>query len=103
MFNGDMFVFSKGSPYIFASRTGIVKLSIFNVKHYKKKDFVALNFRLAVNMLQLIYALKKHNCLPCPAFRFIAEITFGLFFELPGRIYGRVVTNNPPEALNHHP
>jgi hypothetical protein len=62
-------------------------------------------------MLQLIYALKKHNCLPCPAFhlninynkRFIAEITFALFFELPGRIYGRVVTNNPPEALNHHP
>jgi hypothetical protein len=35
--------------------------------------------------------------------RFIAEITFALFFELPGRIYGRVVTNNPPEALNHHP
>jgi hypothetical protein len=85
-----MFVFSKGSPYIFASRTGIVKLSIFNVKHYKKKDFVALNFRLAVNMLQLIYALKKHNnCLPCPAFRlninynkrFIAEITLLCFLN----------------------
>jgi hypothetical protein len=63
-------------------------------------------------MLLLIYALKKHNnCLPCPAFRlninynkrFIAEITLLCFFELPGRIYGRVVTNNPPEALNHHP
>jgi hypothetical protein len=30
-------------------------------KKEKKKDFLALNFRLAVNMLQLIYALKKHN------------------------------------------
>jgi hypothetical protein len=27
----------------------------------KKKDFLVQNFRLAVNMLQLIYALKKHN------------------------------------------
>jgi hypothetical protein len=27
----------------------------------KKKKHLALNFRLAVNMLQLIYALKKHN------------------------------------------
>jgi hypothetical protein len=38
--------------------------SIFNVKHCKernKKEVLALNFRLAVNMLQLIYALKKHN------------------------------------------
>jgi hypothetical protein len=39
--------------------------SIFNVKHCKerkkKKIFLAVNFRLAVNMLQLIYALKKHN------------------------------------------
>jgi hypothetical protein len=27
----------------------------------KKKKLLALNFRLAVNMLQLIYTLKKHN------------------------------------------
>jgi hypothetical protein len=27
----------------------------------KRKSFLALSFRLAVNMLQLIYALKKHN------------------------------------------
>jgi hypothetical protein len=27
----------------------------------KTKIFLALNFRLAVNMLQLIYALKKHK------------------------------------------
>jgi hypothetical protein len=37
----------------------------FDVKHCKerkkKKKFLAQNFRLAVNMLQLIYALKKHN------------------------------------------
>jgi hypothetical protein len=37
----------------------------FNVKHRKerkkKEIFLTLNFRLAVNMLQLIYALKKHN------------------------------------------
>jgi hypothetical protein len=37
----------------------------FNVKHCKgrkkRKIFLALNFRLAVNILQLIYALKKHN------------------------------------------
>jgi hypothetical protein len=91
MFNGDMFVFSKGSPYIFASRIGIVKLSIFNVKHYKKRKIsLDLNFRLAVSMLLLIYALKKHNnCLPCPAFRlninynkrFIAEITLLCFLN----------------------
>jgi hypothetical protein len=30
-------------------------------KKEKKKDFLAQNFMLAVNMLQLIYALKKHN------------------------------------------
>jgi hypothetical protein len=30
-------------------------------KKEKTKDFLALHFRLAVNMLQLIYALKKHN------------------------------------------
>jgi hypothetical protein len=30
-------------------------------KKEKKERFSALNFRLAVNMLQLIYALKKHN------------------------------------------
>jgi hypothetical protein len=38
--------------------------NIFNVKNCKerkKERFFALNFRLAVNMLQLIYALKKHN------------------------------------------
>jgi hypothetical protein len=37
--------------------------SILDVKHCKerkkKKKLLALNFRLAVNMLQLIYALKK--------------------------------------------
>jgi hypothetical protein len=27
----------------------------------KKKTFLALSFRLAVKMLQLIYAVKKHN------------------------------------------
>jgi hypothetical protein len=27
----------------------------------KERFFLAVNFRLAVNMLQLIYALKKHN------------------------------------------
>jgi hypothetical protein len=36
-----------------------------DVKHCKerkkKKYFLALNYRLAVNMLQLTYALKKHN------------------------------------------
>jgi hypothetical protein len=50
---------------IFASRIGIVKLFYFYYKTLqrkkKKKDFLALNFRLAVNMLRLIYALKKHN------------------------------------------
>jgi hypothetical protein len=30
-------------------------------KKEKKKDFFSLNFRLGVNMLQLIYALKKHT------------------------------------------
>jgi hypothetical protein len=30
-------------------------------KKEKKKDFSAQNFRLAVNMLQLIYALKNYN------------------------------------------
>jgi hypothetical protein len=30
-------------------------------KKEKKKDFLGCNFRLAVNMLQLIYALKKHH------------------------------------------
>jgi hypothetical protein len=48
--------------------------SIFNVKHCKerkKKTFLALNFRLAVNMLQLIYALKIQqltvsNAFPAP-------------------------------------
>jgi hypothetical protein len=30
-------------------------------KKEKKKDFSALNFRLAVNTLQLLYALKKQN------------------------------------------
>jgi hypothetical protein len=37
--------------------------SIFNVKHCKRREkrkiFLALNFRLAIYMLQLIYALKK--------------------------------------------
>jgi hypothetical protein len=48
----------------FQQRVPLDSYSIFNVKHCKekkKKDFFALNFRLAVNMLQLIYALKKHN------------------------------------------
>jgi hypothetical protein len=39
---------------MFTSRMGIVSYSIFNVKYCKekkKKDFLALNFRLAVNML----------------------------------------------------
>jgi hypothetical protein len=57
-----MFVFSKGCPWIFALKIRIVTYSIFDVKQKKKeKKFLALNFRLAVNMLQLIYALKKHN------------------------------------------
>jgi hypothetical protein len=36
--------------------------SIFNLKHCKerkKRDSLALNFRLAVNMLQLIHAVKS--------------------------------------------
>jgi hypothetical protein len=53
-------------PLDFASRIGIVKLGILFLiyiiaKKEKKKDFLALNFRLAVNMLQLIHAVKKHN------------------------------------------
>jgi hypothetical protein len=56
--------FVEGCPSIFASRIEIVKLFYFKCKtlqRKKKKVFLALNFRLAVNMLQLIYALKKHN------------------------------------------
>jgi hypothetical protein len=40
-----------------------LRYSIFDVKHCKerKERILALNFRLAVNMVQLIYALKNHN------------------------------------------
>jgi hypothetical protein len=55
-----MFVFSKGCPYIFASIIGIVKL-LYLQRKKKRNSFLALNFRLAVNMFQLIYALKKHD------------------------------------------
>jgi hypothetical protein len=44
-------VLSKNSKLIVSYRM------VFKFK--KKKDFLALNFRLAINMLQLIYALEK--------------------------------------------
>jgi hypothetical protein len=57
-----MFVFSE--DICFEKRNRYVIL-FFDVKHCKERKtrniFLALNFRLAVNMLQLIYALKKHN------------------------------------------
>jgi hypothetical protein len=37
--------------------------------------FLGLNFRLAVNMLQLIYALKKHNY-PGPGFYLNARYNY---------------------------
>jgi hypothetical protein len=59
----------------FASRIGILKLFYFESKtlQRKKKERLALNFRLAVNMLQLIYALKSTTIdgfqrLPSPGF-----------------------------------
>jgi hypothetical protein len=40
----------------FASRMGMG-----NIAKKKERFFLALNFRLAVNMLQLIHAVKKHK------------------------------------------
>jgi hypothetical protein len=60
-----MFVFSKVplDTYLLREQESL-RYSIFDVKYCKEKkmkNFLALNFRLAVNMLQLIYALKNHN------------------------------------------
>jgi hypothetical protein len=42
----------------------------------KKKKFLALNFRLAVNMLQIIYDLKKHILTVTPSQRIMNEIDY---------------------------
>jgi hypothetical protein len=79
---------------MFASRIGIIKLFYFQCKTLqrkkKKKDFLSYNFRLAVNMLQLIYALKSTTIdgfqrLPSPGFhlntRYIPKNKFTLHLQ----------------------
>jgi hypothetical protein len=83
MFNRDIIehvCFQQRVPLdiCFETRNRLVILK--HCKERKKESFLALNFRLAVNMLQLIYALKSTSIdgfqgLPSPGFHLNTRIT----------------------------
>jgi hypothetical protein len=68
MFNRDIIAHGSFQQRVeldicFEHRNRLVILFLMEniAKKEKKKDFFSQNFRLGVNMLQLIYALKKHT------------------------------------------